>query len=432
MRSVRPTQAPQLASGTLVPYASVVRNIADPDSERTRYRRAFHALVAASVAFVLVTFASFAFEGQGSVSRLLFWLGLAGENNVGAWWSGMLLLVTAVLAFDAAANAVSRPQARGWRSLAIALTVLSFDEIAALHEHLSNTSDVHIAVLALVIAGLCLHALANLWRAGTPQRTLGLIVAAFFLFALVPVQEVLQQTREWPNAIIYGVRGAIEEGTELAAILLLIAAAGRDRLSVATVGSPAPFAVLHDYRTAWRVTAALLWPIVVAAAYILPSPSGPADWLASGLYLAGALLAIQRMVAVPVPRLAEWCVVGWWLGASAGSNAVSLSWDPHVGGAPISLRGLFLAAILVSALFVLRPPARSTSALLVAGAVVVVVLARWRPDSQLLWCALPPLIALAISAPRIRGGESSAVPAASGTHLAVEATERIAGSRMDG
>src|SRR5690554_1622071 len=93
----------------------------------TLARRWFALLVIVSVALVIVTFMSYAFQGDGPTTRILFLIGLGGENNVGAWWSGMLLLLASVFAFDGFLNG-GKPKAerRAWLALAVALFMLSF------------------------------------------------------------------------------------------------------------------------------------------------------------------------------------------------------------------------------------------------------------------------------------------------------------------
>ena len=97
---------------------------------------------------LIVTLFSYALAGSGALSRLLFWLGLGGENNIGAWWSGMLLVLAAFFAFDGFFNP-DKPlgERRGWLALGFALLFLSFDEIASLHESLSRVSLGSLAVV---------------------------------------------------------------------------------------------------------------------------------------------------------------------------------------------------------------------------------------------------------------------------------------------
>src|SRR5690606_9464561 len=176
-------------------------------------RRWFSAIVAVSALFVLLTFLGFLVQGFGGPARPLFWLGLSGENNVGAWWSGMLLLLAAMLAFDGFASPTKREtERRGWLALSMLLLFLSFDELASLHEHLAARSLGQIAALALPLVVLGCYALIQLHRGGLARRHVGLLLVAYVLLGSVPLQEYVQHSREWPSGAIYGLRAAIEEG----------------------------------------------------------------------------------------------------------------------------------------------------------------------------------------------------------------------------
>ena len=183
----------------------------------------FSILVLGSAILVFVTFLSFALDGRGALSTLLYWIGLAGENNVGAWWSGMLLLLAAAFALDgAAARNMRRAERSAWLALAAALLILSFDEVASLHEFLVTAGLEYIAVLAVPLAALIGYAWLELLRSGQRRVSL-LLLLAFVLLGTVPLQEYIQHSREWPNPVVYGLRAAIEEGIELVAMLQLVA-----------------------------------------------------------------------------------------------------------------------------------------------------------------------------------------------------------------
>jgi hypothetical protein len=356
-------------------------------------------LIVVSGIFVFVTFISFPLAGQGVSSRLLFWIGLAGENSVGAWWSGMLLLLAAFLAFDGFSNEHKAPlERRGWLALSGVLLILSFDEIGSLHEYLTNKSLAHIGVLALFLIVLNGYALIALYRGGARPRTMVLLLAAFALLGTVPIQEYIQHSREWPDPLLYGVRAAIEEGAEIAALLILVAATRDNAYRLVEQPARAPFTAAASYRRPMLLGAAILLPVLVAATFLLPYPAGPADWLASSLYFACALLVVRQLAerARPVGPRTLW-LLAWFLVASVGSNAVHYTWDPEIFGTPISVRGLFLAFVLLTAVPVMRAAGRRPSPVLFGAALVTLVASRWS-ESQLLWWALPPLIAVWIYA----------------------------------
>lgn len=357
----------------------------------------FSILVLGSAILVFVTFLSFALDGRGALSTLLYWIGLAGENNVGAWWSGMLLLLAAAFALDgAAARNMRRAERSAWLALAAALLILSFDEVASLHEFLVTAGLEYIAVLAVPLAPLIGYAWLELLRSGQRRVSL-LLLLAFVLLGTVPLQEYIQHSREWPNPVVYGLRAAIEEGIELLAMLLLVAVTSRNTLGAIADGrEPFEFA---RHRLLVLGVAATLAPILVAATFVLPYPGGPADWLAAACYLGCALIVVRRIAAGHDGATAPVIALGlWYLAASLGSNAIRLEWDPVILGTPVGVRGLFVALLLASAVPVLRRAGRRANPMLYAGAAGVAVVGSLWPHVQLLWCGLPVLIALHIYA----------------------------------
>jgi len=354
----------------------------------------FSILVLGSATFVSITFLSFAVDG-GRLSTLLFWLGLAGENNVGAWWSGMLLLLAAVFALDGYAVPNAGPgERRAWLSLSAVLLILSFDEIGSLHEYLANIGIGYLAFLAIPLFVLTCYSLLQLARAGKGLRRPALVLVAFALLGTVPLLEYIQHSREWPNPVIYGARAALEEGVELAGILLLVAVASGNSRALLQANGVGVFEFAR-HRTLVLAAAASLAPVLVAATFVLLYPGGPADWLAAACYFGCALLVVKRVLesrdAATLPVVV---LIAWYLTASVGSNAMKLVWDPVVLGTPISLRGLFVALLLASAAPILHRAGRRVHPLpYAAGALVALVGARW-PAAQLLWCSLPVLAAL--------------------------------------
>ena len=154
--------------------------------------RWFSIIVVVSVILILVTFASYSLKGNGLLSTVLFKIGLGGENNFGAWWSGMLLLLGAVLAFDGyRLYDRSVHQRRGWLALAFILLILSFDEVAALQE------GMHIVPYAAVGLTMLGFAVIELIVGHTDRRAVVLILVSFGLFGTIAIQEYFQ------HALIY-------------------------------------------------------------------------------------------------------------------------------------------------------------------------------------------------------------------------------------
>jgi hypothetical protein len=380
----------------------------------------FAALVGVSALLLLITLLSYAFVGRGMVSVVFFWLGLGGENNVGSWWSGMLLALAAVFALDGVLDSGKpRCERRGWCSLGLALLLLSFDEVASLHEYLSVLGSEYLAVLGAVGLGLVGYALAQLHRAAVPGRTLGLLLVGFALLATVPLHEAVQHALEWESPVMYGTRALLEEGTEIAAMLLFVWVL-RTNSVVALRVSTGLFGLLAHRRRLIFIGAIALWPLLTAATFVLPYPGGPADWLASLLLLLCALLAIRTaLFNGGVDGRSMWLIL-FYASASAAANAVALEWDPVVLGMPVSVRGVVLALEVACAAVLLAANGRRVNVprVLLIGAAIAASAVVW-PASQLLWCGLPPLFALWSFSVESKGVTIKNLPSATAVAAAV-------------
>ncbi len=304
-----------------------------------RYRStpAAFAIGGISLSLLVVTLLSYPLVGHGPLSSVLFWLGMGGEINVGAWWSGMLFLLAAVLALECAADARrSVAERRGWAAFAAAFTALSFDEIASLHEFITARDDLYLIPFGALGFGLVAYAFVSLRRAGVPLRAFWW---AFALLASVPLQELAQWTLEWNNAWLYGLRAFVEEGTEVAAALLLIAGT-YDRAARASDGRTVSFAALLSLGPTLSLSCAAALPVAALAAYAADF-RGPGNWLGAALFLLCALLAARH------PR--EPVRLSVYLLASIGANAVPVVWSPLVLGVEVNLRALSFGLLLAAA-----------------------------------------------------------------------------------
>jgi hypothetical protein len=386
----------------------------------------FGLLIGISAALVVITMVSYAVvvEHRG-VALFLFWLGLGGENNIGAWWSGMLLALAAFFAFDGFFDKTKRPvEQRGWLALGFALLLLSFDEVASLHEYLTGLGLKHLAVLGVVGLALASYAMQQLHRARVAWRTLAALLLAFALLASVPLQELIQHKLEWDSPAIYGLRALLEEGTEILAMLIFVAVTSANSASLLR-SSEDSFASLARRR--WLVSAAalLLWPILVAATFELTT-GGPASWLASILFLGAALLAVRAAVLGGGLNARSLTLILFYVGASAAATAMQFAWHPALRGVPVNLRGAVFALIVVAAIAVLRANGRRLNAprALLIASIIAAAAVVW-PSSQLLWCALPAGLAIwlfAIEGKAATAGRTSRIgaeplgPAAAPTH----------------
>lgn len=369
--------------------------------------RWFTLLVGVSAVLVAVTMVSYALAGNGALSRALFWIGLGGERNVGSWWSGMLFLLAGLFALDGYLDAAkSTRERRGWAALGAALLLLSFDEVAALHEYLGRLGVVYLVPLGVLGAALTTYALLALRGAGV---RIGSLIAAFALLASVPAQEYVQLTREWTNPVLYGVRALIEEGTEVAAALIFVAVTHACTAALRASSGELLAAPV-------RLRGAVLWsscfalPAATAAAvFMQPNPTGPASWLTAALFLLCALLA-ARSIALGRDGGAARTRLLYYLAASLAANAISTGWDPEVLGRAVSLRGVTFAALLAVGAAIAHRPDRGFRRLLSALAVFTLGAALLWPRSTLLWSAW--LAALAVLCYRFESTRAALASAA--------------------
>jgi hypothetical protein len=349
----------------------------------------FGALVAISASLVAVTLLAYVFRGHGALTSGLFWLALSAEDNIGAWWSGMLCALAAAMAFDGHFDPYKPArERRGWCALAFALLLLSLTEVASLHRYLDSRNDGSLVIFAAVGLALAGYALLQLHRTALPSRRFALLLLGFGLLALVPFLEMRVR-----DPVLYGMRVSLEEGTEVLAMLVFIVAA-RDNSVYLYHASKKLFAIASQ-RRALLVAGAALLPVALAGTFVLPSPGGAANWLTAVLLLCCALLAARRTIAAGRIDARSVLLIGFYVAASAAANAVRVGWSFTVLSTPVSSRGFALAVLIVGAAGALRASGRPVSVprlLLLAGAAAGSA-AVW-PTMPVLWHLLPPLCAL--------------------------------------
>jgi len=125
------------ASATRFADRSVFHAVPDP-GDRVRHALVlwFWGAVMISAFFVLAIGVRFA--APHFLPEIVSRIQLTSENNVAAWWSGILLLMLAVHAHDAgvAERGRSESVARAWTTLAGILLFFTIDEIGSLHERM--------------------------------------------------------------------------------------------------------------------------------------------------------------------------------------------------------------------------------------------------------------------------------------------------------
>jgi hypothetical protein len=220
------------------------------------------------------------------------------------------------------------------------------------------------------------------------------LLVGFALLTTVPLHEAVQHALEWQSPVMYGARALLEEGTEIAAMLLFVWVLRANSAAALRLWA-GMFGFLAHRRRLILIGAGALWPFLTAATFVLPYPGGPADWLAALLLLLCALLAIRTAVANGGVDARSMSLILFYVSASAAANAVGLGWDPVLLGLAVSVRGVALALEVAAAAVLLAANGRRVNVLrvLLIGAVIAASAVVW-PASQLLWCGLPPLFAL--------------------------------------
>jgi hypothetical protein len=147
---------------------------------------------------------------------ILHYFNLAGELNVAAWWSAVLLLNAALLGYRNFSQASGLTKS-AWLVISCILLVLSWDEIGSLHERILRISWLDYSPYAIVGVVLLAFAVTQLFLKQATQRSALLLLLGFTIFALVAVQEYFEHAIQWP-VWSWGIRAAIEEGSELLGI----------------------------------------------------------------------------------------------------------------------------------------------------------------------------------------------------------------------
>ena len=230
---------------------------------------------------------------------------LRNESNPAALWSGMLLLLIAIHAFDGHSQHQSdNPSVgRAWLVISMILVSLSFDEIGSLHERLP--SDTHlqywlwVSPFALVYACASAYALLVLYRSEEYRWSAKLIFLGFLLFASVALQEEIEWRLDLPEHL-KPIRGGIEEGSELLGMILLLRASMINTRGLLSRTGASAFPVMEAVES-WRTPVLALGlvggPLVSIFTVNLdanPSNHGsPADWFPAAVFLLAAFAAIR-------------------------------------------------------------------------------------------------------------------------------------------
>jgi hypothetical protein len=258
---------------------------------------------------------------------------LRDENNFAALFSGVFLLVIALHAYDGwSLNRVSNPSmAYAWLALSLVLTALSIDEIGSLHERVtwlrSIIADGTIAPPAdiqslpraerrsiywwsllpfgVLFVGVIVYAVLALWRDIGDKKPVVFIGVGFLLLASVSLQEYIERTVDWSanpylKIIDNTLRPALEEGTELLGMIILLAITMKNTRGIFRQGEHLDFPVFEAtvrLRRAILVTGVFAAPLIAYVTASFPPERHdngmPADWPAAALFFLAAIAAVR-------------------------------------------------------------------------------------------------------------------------------------------
>lgn len=156
--------------------------------------------------------------------RIITPFSLHGEMSIAVWWSGITLLLAALLCFDRYRNN-SESDKLSWLSLSLVMAGLSLDEIGSFHERISLISGWSGMVpFALIIFCLIIYSVFSLYKTKDTKKNALYILIAFTVYGSVALQEFMEHLLTWPIWLT-GLRVGIEEGCELLGTFLIIYAA---------------------------------------------------------------------------------------------------------------------------------------------------------------------------------------------------------------
>jgi hypothetical protein len=164
------------------------------------------------------------------------------EDSFPTWYSASALLLTAVVLWINArgARAAGSSLRWHWQGLAVGFLLLSVDEIAGVHESINSVTDsswaVPGAVIAALLGGVYLTFLTQIERRTAIQFVIG---GAIFVGGAVGVELYTEPYLESDqlNTLAYNLWTVVEEGMEMAGVLIFLRALLRSMKAEATVQS---------------------------------------------------------------------------------------------------------------------------------------------------------------------------------------------------
>jgi hypothetical protein len=288
----------------------------------------FGTAVAMSALCLVITFFERALEAGGA-PRLLRSFSLRGEMGIGAWWSGMLLLLAAAHAADGYFfRRKSAPRlAYAWAGLSFILVCLSADEVASLHERVGDFGGwLALAPFGAVLGGVWFFAMSALWRYPEERSNAGWSAVAFCLIGSVAGQEFLENNTQWWGEQA-ALRVLVEEGTEVIALLILLRV-GMSQSGGGFQSSPHAARPVFQALESWRIpiiaaTLVASAPVAALTVALMNRIHGlPVLWLVASSFFLAALLLVRESLTRAWTR-SYIALIGLCVALSAAAVALS-------------------------------------------------------------------------------------------------------------
>ena len=213
--------------------------------------------------------------------------------------------------YDAGAAAYDRApkDARAWMIIAAILLFLSADEIGSLHERLSlfgNFLGVSGWAILLPLGGIIgvylLLALYTFWQNDDKNRQYVLpLFVGFGILGSVAIQEYIELAVDWGSGASVWIRLAVEEGSELLGMIVLLRVTLRPCMKIAgsyEISNRRLFTALSDHaRRIFFVLFALI-PIFTIMTILVADHRGRlTDWLTVISFVTAGLFTFSRVMS---------------------------------------------------------------------------------------------------------------------------------------
>ncbi|MGB6220634.1 hypothetical protein [Haloferula sp.] len=316
-----------------------------------------------SCVLILATIFQMLDTTPATTSVILNRFSLARENNIGSWWSGTLLALGGIYAFDGFALLRKKDPAaaKSWLFIGVLLIALSADEVGSIHERQSKVTQalglgtwlVRIPV-GLFIAGMLAKAMLNFWKSPhVPLHTFVLMFIGFGMMGTVPFQELLEGRLPWDGQAVKALRTGLEEGTEVLSMLILMRGCMTQSCELALTrafSTNSAFTVLRKMRFLTPIVALVIAPLLALFTASLGDQNRgrPSDWFASLTFLAAGLVliapAFRRLSAVSwqIRSLATVCFLASLMVVSINPVRVIM-----MGETVLNLRMVLLASFII-------------------------------------------------------------------------------------